>query len=170
MASEYWDTCLFLAYLQNKPEERDLVEIVSALLRRAESGDTLIVVSTLVLAEIRPRSTYEPFHTGVIRDLFYTNRSFLKVVALSPRIAQLAGTIGGEHNQLTSPDAVHVATAWSEKVDVMLTIDGAPDKERRRSGQLLFYDGKLWNPPLKIEMPSRPPGSQMELPGDITSL
>ena len=170
MASEYWDTCLFLAYLQNKPEERDLVEIVSALLRRAESGDTLIVVSTLVLAEIRPRNTYEPFHTGVIWDLFYTNRSFLKVVALSPRIAQLAGTIGGKHNQLTSPDAVHVATACSERVDVMLTIDGAPDKERRRSGQLLFYDGKLGNPPLKIEMPTRPLDSQMELPGEIDSL
>ena len=41
MASQYWDSCLFLAYLQNKPEERELVETISALLRRAESGDAL---------------------------------------------------------------------------------------------------------------------------------
>ena len=54
VASEYWDTCFFLAYLQNKPEEQELVEIISARLRLAETGDTLIVVSTLVLAEIRP--------------------------------------------------------------------------------------------------------------------
>ena len=42
------------------------MEIISALLRRAESGDTLIVVSTLVLAEIRPLRAYEPKHNEVI--------------------------------------------------------------------------------------------------------
>lgn len=163
VTSEYWDTCLFLTYLQNKPEERELVEIVSALLRRAESGETLIVVSALVLAEIRPLRAYEPGHAEVIWDLFHTNRPYLKMVGVSPRIAELASTIGSEHN-ITSPDAVHVATAWSERVDVMFTQDGARDKERRRSGQLLFYDGKIGKPPLKIEMPTRPPNSQIELP------
>ena len=163
MASQYWDSCLFLAYLQNKPEERELVETISALLRRAESGDALIVVSTLVLAEIRPLRTYDPSHADVFWDLFHTNRPYLKMVGLSPRIAELAGTIGSEH-QITSPDAVHVATAWSERVDVMLTQDGARDKERRRSGGLLFYNGKIGKPPLKIAMPTRPPDSQMELP------
>ena len=163
MASEYWDTCIFLAYLQNKPEEQELVEIISALLRRAESGDTLIVVSAFVLAEIRPLRLYEPDHAEVLWDLFHTNRPHLKMAGLSPRIAELAGTIGSEH-QITSPDAVHVATAWSERVDVMFTQDGAPDRERRRSGQLLFYDGKIGKPPLKIEMPMRPPDSQIEFP------
>ena len=163
MASQYWDTCLFLAYLQNKPEERELVETISALLHRAESGDALIVVSTLVLAEIRPLRTYDPSHADVLWDLFHTNRPYLKMVGLSPRIAELAGTIGSEH-QITSPDAVHVATAWSERVDVMLTQDGARDKESRRSGGLLFYNDRVGKPPLKIAMPTRPPDSQMELP------
>ncbi len=96
MASEYWDTCLFLAYLQDKPEERELVEIIAA--------------------------------AEVLWDLFHTNRPYLKMVALSPRIAELAGVIGSGH-RITSPDAVHVATAWSERVDVMLTQDGAADRE-----------------------------------------
>ncbi len=164
VVSEYWDTCLFLTYLQNKPEEQELVEIISALLRRAESRETLIVVSAFVLAEIRPLRAYEPGHADVIWDLFHTNRPYLKMVGLSPRIAELAGTIGSEHD-ITPPDAVHVATAWSERVDVMLTQDGARDRERRRSGQLLFYDGKIGVPPLKIALPTRPPDSQMELPG-----
>ena len=163
MASEYWDTCLFLTYLQNKSEEQELVEIISALLRRAESGETLIVVSTLVLAEIRPLRAYEPRHNDVIWDLFHTNRPYLKMVSLSPRVADEAGTIGSGH-QLTSPDAVHVATALSERVDVMYTQDGAADKERRRSGKLLSYDGKIGKPPLKIKMPMRPPDSQIEMP------
>ena len=167
MASEYWDTCLFLAYLQNKPEERELVETVSALLRRAESGNTLIVVSTLVLAEIRPLRPYEPGHDEVIWDLFRTNRQYIKMVSLSPRIADLAATIGSEH-KITSPDAVHVATAWYERVDVMLTQDGSRDSERRRSGGLLAFDGKIGNPPLRIEAPSRPPNSQMELPEGVS--
>ena len=45
MDKEYWDSCLFLTYLQNKPDEKGLVDIISALLRRAETGETLIVVS-----------------------------------------------------------------------------------------------------------------------------
>ena len=141
MASEYWDSCLFLAYLQNKPEERELVDVISALLRRAESGETLIVVSTLVLAEIQPLRPYEPHHAEVFWNLFHTNRPYLKMVGLSPRIAELAGSIGGEH-QITPPDAVHVATALADRVDVLLTRDGARDNERRRLGGLLPSTGK----------------------------
>ena len=163
MAREYWDTCLFLAYLQNKLEEKELVETISALLRRAESGDALIVVSTMVLAEIRPLRAYDPGHAEVVWDLFHTNRPYLKMVALSPRIAELAGTIGSDH-QITSPDAIHVATAWSERVEVMLTLDGARDRESRRSGGLLAYDGMIGKPPLTISRPTRPLDSQLELP------
>ena len=163
MASEYWDTCLFLAYLQNKPEEQELVEIISTRLRLAESGDNLIVVSAFVLAEIRPLRAYEPSHSDVIWDLFHTNRPYIKIVGLSPRLAELAATIGSDH-AITSPDAVHVATALSERVDVMLTQDGASDKESRRSGKLLSYDGIIGKPPLRIEPPTRPPDSQMEFP------
>lgn len=143
------------------------MEIIFALLRRAESGDTLIVVSSFVLAEIRPLRAYDASHAEVLWDLFHTNRPCLKMVALSPRIAELASTIGSEHS-ITAPDTVHVVTAWSERVDVMLTIDGAPDRERRRSGQLLFYDGKIGNPSMKIELPVRPPDSQIELPESAT--
>ena len=162
MDKDYWDSCLLLAFLQYKPEEQELVDIVSALLRRAEAGDTLIVVSTLVLAEIRPVRAYDPDHSEVFWDLFHTNRSYVKVVSLSPRIAELAATIGSEH-EISSPDAIHVATAWSERVDAMLTMDGSSSRESRRSGKLLSYDGKIGKPPLTIEMPTMPPGSQLEL-------
>ena len=163
MDKEYWDSCLFLAYLQNKPQERELVETISALLRRAESGDTLIVISTLVLAEIRPLYPYDPNHEEVVWDLFRTDRPHLKMVNVLPRIADLSATIGGQHQAITVPDAIHVATAWSERVNVMFTLDGSPDKERRRSGKLLFYDGKIGRPPLNIRRPTRPPNSQLEL-------
>ena len=163
MAREYWDTCLFLAYLQNRPEEQDLVETISALLRRAESGNALIVVSTFVLAEIRPLRPYEPGHADVLWNLFHTDRPYIRIVTLSPRIAELAATIGSQH-QITTPDTVHVATAISERVDVMFTQDGTGERERRRSGGLLSYNGKVGTPPLEIAVPTRPPDSQIEFP------
>ena len=154
VAREYWDTCLFIAFLQNRADERELVDIVAARLKKAEEGENLIVVSTLVLAEIRPRSAYDTERAEVIRDLFYTKRPFILMVALSPRIADVASLIGADHNALTAPDAVHVATAWSERVDVLLTNDGKADRERRRSGELLFYDRRIGNPSLRIERPT----------------
>lgn len=163
MDKEYWDSCLFLVYLQNKPEERELVDIVSALLRRAESGETLIVVSTFVLVELRSLRPYDADHAEVLWDLFHTNRPYLRMVSLSPRLAELAATIGSEH-QITSPDTVHVATAWSEKVSVMLTLDGSPSKEIRRSGGLLQFDDKIGKPALAIKAPSMPLNAQFPLP------
>ena len=124
----------------------------------------MIVVSALVAAEVRPRSNYAPGRYDVIRDLFFTNRPYLKMVGLSPRIADLATAIGGEHNAITVPDAIHIATAWAEQVGVFYTHDGKPDRERRRSGQLLFYDGKIGQPPLKIELPVMPENTQLGLP------
>ena len=59
-SKEYWDTCLFITYLQNKKEEKDIVDIVDALLRGAsQKNERLIVISTLVIAEIRPTNIYE---------------------------------------------------------------------------------------------------------------
>ena len=47
-SKEYWDTCLFITYLQNKKEEKDIVDIVDALLRGAsQKNERLIVISTL---------------------------------------------------------------------------------------------------------------------------
>ena len=152
MAKEYWDTCVFLAYLQNKPEEQQNVDVVSASLRRAEDGDTFIVVSTFVLVELRPLHRYNADHAEVLWNLFHTSRPYLKMVGLSPRIAELAATIGSEH-QLKSADAVHVATAWSEAVDVMLTFDGG----------LLDHNGKIGKPPMSIRLPEMPQNAQLEL-------
>jgi len=161
---EYWDTCLFIAYLQNKEDEQDIVNIVDALLRGArEKNERLIVVSTLLLAEIRPRDVYDEFHWDIFRDLFYTNRPYIKIQALTPRLADLASSIGGDFNTITPADAVHVATALSEPVDVMYTLDGSHEHGTRRRKDLLEYDGKIGKPPLAIKMPIMPENSQLRL-------
>ena len=164
MFKEYWDTCLFIAYLQNKKEEQDIVDIIDALLRSAsQKNERLIIVSTLLLAEIRPRDIYDKFHWSVFRDLFYTNRPYIKIQALTPRLADLASSIGGDHNTITPADAVHVATALSDKVDVLFTLDGKHEHGIRRRSDLLLYDGKIGNPPLAIRVPTMPHAAQLRL-------
>ena len=115
----------------------------------------------MVLAEIRPKDVYDSFHRDVVRDLFYTNRPYIKVQALTPRLANLASTIGGEHNNLSPADTVHIATALSEKVDIFYTLDGSHEHGKRRKTDILDYDGKIGKPPLKIKVPVMPLNSQL---------
>ncbi len=161
---EYWDTCLFLAYLKNEPVEQDIVNIIDALLRGAsQKNERLIVISTMVLAEIRPRDVYDDFHWSVVRDLFYTNSPYIKIQALTPRLADLASSIRGDHNALSPADATHVATALSEGVDVLYTLDGVHEHGVRRKKDLLDYDGKIGKPPLSIQVPVMPIETQLQL-------
>jgi predicted nucleic acid-binding protein len=163
-SKEYWDTCLFITYLQNRPDEKDDVDVVDALIRGAsQKNERLIIVSTLVLAEVRPKDIYEPFHWAVIRDLFYTNRPYIKVQVLTPRLADLASGIGGNLSNLSPADAVHIATAISEKVDVFYTFDGKHEHGKRRTTDILDYDGKIGSPPLKIKVPEMPLNAQLSL-------
>ena len=165
MTSEYWDTCLFIAYLKNSPDEQLAADAVDALIRSAQSPDRerLIVVSTLVLAELRDRPDYDSLRYRIIQDIFYTNRHYVRVVTLTPRIAAEASTIGSNNPALSPADAVHVATAISEGVDALLTLDGRHEHGKRRKRDLLDYDRKIGNPPLAIVPPSIPPGTQLRM-------
>ena len=65
MGSEYWDTCLFIAYLKNSHDEQPAVEAIDALIRSAQPpvSARLIVVSTMVLAELQYRTFTTKFAT-----------------------------------------------------------------------------------------------------------
>ena len=60
LVKEYWDSCLWISYLNDLPEEKDKVDIIDTLIRKAQkpNSNILIVVSTIVLAEIQPRDNY----------------------------------------------------------------------------------------------------------------
>ncbi len=157
---QYWDSCIFIRYLIDDPKtdkERQQLENIKPLFAAAHRGEILIVVSTLVLAEIRPREPFNKRHMEIIDDLFYRGRPNVRVVAVTPPIAKCASDLGGLHKTLTSPDAVHVATAILEKASVMYTFDGDGDNERRRSQKLLAFNGLLGEPRLPIVAPPEPP-------------
>lgn len=153
---QYWDTCLFINYLTN--QEKDKADVVHDLLIQAEKGQPptaiTIIISNLVIAEVREKAGNVKERQEKIDQLFQTDWPYLEPHALTGTIAQLAREIGNDHPSITVPDAVHVATALHAKAEVLFTYDGASDKrERRRSGSLLKYDGKIGDPPLKIQTP-----------------
>jgi len=167
LIKEYWDTCLFISYLTDKPEEKDKVDIIEALIKNAQktTSNILIVVSTIVLCELQPRDTYNQLHYQELRELFYVARHFVKVQVLTPKIAdevsKLRTTYG---NSLQLCDAIHMVTASLEDCNVLYTFDG--DAGRRRPNDILSFDGKSiidGKPPLKIKIPEMPIDSQLPL-------
>ncbi len=51
---QYWDSCLFIAILANRPNERERIDVIRHLIEQEKRGDFCIVASTLVIAEVRP--------------------------------------------------------------------------------------------------------------------
>ena len=167
MIKEYWDTCIFISYLNDKPEEKNKVDIIEAFIRHAEkpTSNILIVVSTIVLCELQPRDTYNQLHYQELRELFYTARHFIKVQGLTPKIADEVSKLRTIHgNSLDLADAVHMVTASLEDCNVLYTFNG--DAARRRPKDILSFNGVSvieGKPPLNIKIPQMPLDSQLPL-------
>src|SRR2546430_9402330 len=87
---EYWDSCLFIHFLDK--QDKNKANVVYEGLKRAQDGKVLIVVSSLVLAEVRPHDgtkyVYpEAKDNDEIEQLFTTNRAYLRVVAVTRPIS-----------------------------------------------------------------------------------
>ncbi len=156
---QYWDSAVLIELLQDgasKSGERRKADNVADLLAEIQrpDSDIIVVVSTFVVAEIRPSGTYNQDHWKAIEELFYRVRDYMRVVSLTPPIASTASRLGAEHPTLTVPDCVHLATALMEGAGKFLTYDGECDKARNWCGGLIGYQqtskNKIGSPPLDI--------------------
>ncbi len=134
----YWDSCLFLAWLKDettrKPGEMDGVREFVDKLRK---GQISIITSTMTYVEVTTAKL--PIGvTTLLEDVF--KKRNLQKIAVDIKIAKLARDLrdyyslrASEHNNktLSSPDAVHLATAILYKVDEFHTFD-----EKNRNGTL----------------------------------
>ena len=136
---QYWDSCLFVSLLTNREPEH--TKIIRELLSQAEMGNISIVVSNLVLAEVRPEKNPTTEDEKLVDELLEAERPYLRFYGLSRPIAKLSRKIGAGFSRITVPDAFHLATAITAEADVFLTYDGKRQKKTHRSGGLLQYDG-----------------------------
>lgn len=142
----YWDSCVYIDCIQQTPGRHDVLD---EIIEEAKNNRIILVASTLVLAEV---SKLDGLTISIaeqarkIRDFFENN--FIQVRGVTRRIAEEASDLGRKHS-IKPADAVHVATALDYECVSLQTFDGVP----KCHGKLIGLDGKIGNPPLKIEVP-----------------
>ena len=128
MALTYWDSCLFLDYLNATPNG---VEIVSPLVDAARAAEFTIVTSTLSLAEVayvrrELREGLDPKVEDGIDNMF-RDESLLTLVEYDQEIGadarRLIRRTVSEDKRLKPADAIHLATAIAVGASVLYTFD-----------------------------------------------
>ena len=125
----YWDSCCFLGLIK---QESGRYEALRSLYKRAESGNLVIITSTLTLSEVckvrceegsgspRQQMGEEGDH---FLERFFDN-DFFWFVDVTPKIGHTARALYRAHPEIKiTNDAIHLATALQECVDEMHTYD-----------------------------------------------
>jgi predicted nucleic acid-binding protein len=169
----YWDSCMYIHWLTgNQPEGLDDNAGLKEQIRRFKAGEVVlcasVVTSVEVLACTLPEDRVREFLR--LREM----RDDFSHVAVDPVVADRAHEIRDYYQSLkdhhsgktlSTPDAIHLATATLHEVDALYTFD----KKRRRflgliplSGNVAGkYDLRIEKPPVPIpvatpEEPSSP--------------
>lgn len=120
LLKRYWDSCAFLAWLQDEPDTSDAC---NDTLNEAKSGSFIILTSSLTLTEtlwMRKGPKLGKDKADLLNRFF--RRSFLRVVNLDRKIAEDAQLLVWDHG-IKPKDAIHVATALRYDCDMLQTFD-----------------------------------------------
>ncbi|RKY18664.1 MAG: hypothetical protein DRQ55_12715 [Planctomycetota bacterium] len=129
-----FDSCVFISYMRKSEEPQrhsEVAQIVSA----AKRGEFVIVSSAIAIAEVlKCDSELSGDELDAITGFF--SNTYLEFRACDRMVAEMAQYIAKTHGVLPM-DAIHVASARVEEVDVLYTWDNC--KGRRRG--ILRLDG-----------------------------
>lgn len=136
------DTVCILDALEKRP---GFVDPITPVIKEAEDGKALIVVSSMAIAETLHISSRPNEDQLKIIEEFY-DRPYVEPQAFDERIAWIAHMLRTQDKKVDAADAVHVATAIDTECEVLLTRDGEGKRNRTK---MLDLDG--------IKVPKRPP-------------
>lgn len=120
MDPRYWDSAAFLAYLRR---ERGRVDTCQQVLNEGDRGDFKIVTSAFTLSEVLHLKGQERIpveHALNVREMF--GRSCIVFRAVDRPIGLLSQVVVWDDN-VRPKDAVHVATALRNRLEVFETYD-----------------------------------------------
>jgi predicted nucleic acid-binding protein len=153
--SAYIDSCVFVEMLQKLKNDR--LDACQNLVARAKKKDLRIVTSTWTITEVNRLDALEKAE-GVSREEqsrmildFFENR-FIDLRQLDRATGEYAHELTRTH-LLTNADAIHLATALLNKVDVFYTYDDGGGRQRKG---LLRHSLAIGTPPLLIKRPPAP--------------
>jgi predicted nucleic acid-binding protein len=118
----YLDTNLFIYAIE---EIAPFAEQVRSLFQAADRGEVQLVTSLLALAEtlVMPYRREDDLLIATYQRLFTHPPFGLLVVPLDVTILGQAARLRADNTSLRLPDAIHLATAQSERCDLFLTND-----------------------------------------------
>ena len=119
MSLIYWDTMLFVYWLEENPEYLPRVQAIHETM--VKRGDRLCT-SVFTVAEVLagPRKRNQPEVVAQILDYFQSSE--VDILPFDMAIADMYSRVRTGHRVLPA-DAIHLATAANAKVDLFLTND-----------------------------------------------
>ena len=151
----YWDTCLFLAWLKDEPRAQSEMDGVREVIERHKRREVKIITSTITRIEI----LNSKFPVGV-DSLFSDLLKRITRLSVDTKIAAVAHDIRDYYSSrtadnncktLSTPDAIHLATAILYRANAFHTFDQSGDA---RSLGLLPLSGNVGGHNLEICIPS----------------
>lgn len=114
----YWDSNVFISLLD---ENSDRISAIRFVIDEVESGKAIIIVSTLVRVEVLPNKR-DP-ELGREFENLLKNREQVREVAIDRRVIEAAKQIRASGRNVTTPDAIHLATASVHGAPIFHTYD-----------------------------------------------
>ena len=146
----YWDSSVFHALFGM---EAGRVEGCKAIEEAAQKGLVQIYTSTVTFVEVvwikgKP-DKFDSSHEALLAGYFA--HKYIRAVNCDRVMAEQARQLIWKYPHLRPKDAIHVATAIAQQVDVLHTYD---------NDDLVKLNGKIGNPPLRIENPPPRPADK----------
>lgn len=152
-----WDSCVFLAWLQDEQREPGVMEGIEEVVRKINGGEAILVTSQMTNIEVL-QSRLSSDAQQKWKDIF--NRRNCQIMDINPRIGEKASFIRDYYDQkgikLSSPDSIQLATAIIFNAEEFHTFDGSGKK---RNGDLLPLSGNVAGHKIKICVPYAEQGS-----------
>ncbi len=152
-----WDSCVFLAWLQDERREPGVMEGIEEMVRKINGGEIILLTSQMTNIEVL-QSRLSPEAQKKWKEIF--NRRNCQIMDINPRIGEKASFIRDHYDQkgirLSSPDSIQLATAVIYNAEEFHTFDGSGKKKK---GYLLPLDGNVAGHKLKICVPYAEQGS-----------
>jgi predicted nucleic acid-binding protein len=123
----YWDTCLFLAWIKDEQRQAGEMDGVREIIERSKRREVKIVTSVLTSVEVlqsRLPAGVPNLFSGLMKRLTRLGMD-TKVASLAHDIRDYYAIRSAEGGKtLSTPDAIHLATAILYRVTEFHTFDG----------------------------------------------
>lgn len=145
----YWDSCIFYALLKGEKHRDGELEAIKRQAKAFDEGNLYIITSSITLTEVMP-AKLEQAHQELFAGMH--KRSTFVWVDANPKVTGLAvelrtkfvktQPITGNNLWLSTPDAIHIASAISVGVPELITLDGN-DKPKLKETSMLEFSNEI---------------------------